>query len=150
MQTNPVDSPRTPRAPRTPRERATEPAPHSWDIAAWPQHVWPHDPKRAKWLVKAYRTDLLYHRALTRIGKRLVVLGDGYLRFMTARAKHVTDFESNNNDCGRSMIKPKSRRDPEIKQANQAHLAAVAEQRRLDKEAAAARRAGTAARDSAS
>ena len=83
----------------------TQAAPHSWDVLDWPESVWPSDSKRARWIVRAYRDQLLYHRALTRVGKRLVILGDGWGRFLAARTKDVRHFESNNNDCGRGASK---------------------------------------------
>ena len=82
---------------RVPLERATQAAPHTWDVGEWPEHVWPHEATRARWIVRAYRNDLLYHRALTRIGKRLVVIGEGWMRFLAAESAHVEDFASNNS-----------------------------------------------------
>lgn len=77
-------------------------APHSWDLDHWPSAVWPGNRERASWVLRAYRNELLYHRALTRIGKRLVVLGAGYEKFLAARMKNVEGFASNNPDCGRT------------------------------------------------
>ena len=87
----------------------TTPAPHSWSLLNWPESVWPNDAERARWIVRAYRDQLLYHRALTRVGKRLVIMGDGWSRFLSARTKDVCRFESNNNDCGRSALKPQTK-----------------------------------------
>jgi hypothetical protein len=83
----------------------TEAAPHSWDVAEWPAHVWPNDADRARWIVRAYRDQLLYHHALTRVGKRLVVLGAGWTRFLSVRADDVKRYNSNNPDCGRAAAK---------------------------------------------
>lgn len=106
MQTQITAAARAPRARRVRREPATKTAPHSWDVKTWPPQVWPHKAPQARWVLRSYRNELLYHRALTRIGKRLVVLGDGWLRFLTSQAKHVQGYESNSPECnGNSAAK---------------------------------------------
>ena len=79
-------------------------APHSWDVLNWPATVWPNEGQRAQWIVRSYRDQLLYHRALTRVGKRLVVIGCGYEKFLAAQASGVKGFRSNNPDAGRSEL----------------------------------------------
>jgi hypothetical protein len=69
---------------------------HSWELRNWPPDVWPHDQKRAEWVTRAYRQGLIDARALTRIGKTLVILGAGYTRWLEQRAQHVAEFTSNN------------------------------------------------------
>jgi hypothetical protein len=70
--------------------------PHSWELETWPLCVWPHDQKRARWILRAYRQELVAAGALTRIGKTLVVVGTNYTRWQTRRAKHVAEFAGNN------------------------------------------------------
>jgi hypothetical protein len=67
----------------------------SWDLQSWPLSVWPNDPKRAGWILRTYRPELLECGALTRIGKRIVVLGPGYRRFLNRHIGDVTEFQSN-------------------------------------------------------
>jgi len=85
--------------------RNSEVLPHSWEITSWPPSVWPNDTGRARWLVRAYRDQLLRHKALTRVGKRIVILGDGWSRFLAACASDVRGFHSNNQSCGRADSK---------------------------------------------
>jgi hypothetical protein len=67
----------------------------SWDCKLWPANVWPNDPKRALWILRTHRPELLECGALTRIGKRLVVLAPGYRRFLNRHIGDVTEFQSN-------------------------------------------------------
>jgi hypothetical protein len=83
-------------AARTSRRGGTESAePHSWDFDNWPESVWPNDPDRAKWVVRSNRRELMAEGALTRVGKRVVILGRGYKRWLARRADRVTEFDSN-------------------------------------------------------
>jgi hypothetical protein len=76
--------------------------PHSWEISTWPEGVYPSngDPeetrRRAQWLVRANRSQLMAEGALSRVGKSLVILGAGYARFLQRQACRVTEYESNN------------------------------------------------------
>jgi hypothetical protein len=76
--------------------RSNPDVPHSWDRKSWPKEVWPGDQKRAGWVLRAYRNELIAEGALTRAGKTLIVLGRGYSKWLAKRAAHVADFESNN------------------------------------------------------
>jgi hypothetical protein len=67
----------------------------SWDLPTWPANIWPNSPKRAAWILRTHRSDLLECGALSRIGKRLVVLGPGYRRFLNRHIGDVVGFESN-------------------------------------------------------
>ena len=81
--------------------------PHSWELGRWETNaadVWPHDQKRAAWVVRAYRSELVEHGALTRIGKTLVILGAGYTRWLEQRSHHVAEFTSNNPGLKRTNI----------------------------------------------
>ena len=70
--------------------------PHSWDLSSWPTSVWPGDPKRALWVARAYRSELVEVGALARSGKTLIILGRGYARWLDGRKVHVRDWDSNN------------------------------------------------------
>ena len=69
--------------------------PHSWDIQSWPAAVWPCSGERARWVLRAYRSELVAG-ALSRTGKLLIVLGKGYARWLDSRMAQVGEFESNN------------------------------------------------------
>jgi hypothetical protein len=84
------------KATRAPRVQLAQLPPAMWDANNWPKDVWPHDSKTAQWLLRAYRRDLLYHRALTRVGKKLVVFGDGWMQWLQSRAGHVEGYKANN------------------------------------------------------
>jgi hypothetical protein len=83
------------------RTRAATSSPHSWELDTWPSEVWPHGTKRAGWIARAYRKELIEAGALTRIGKKLVFLGAGYTRWQERRAQHVVEFTSNNSALGK-------------------------------------------------
>lgn len=70
--------------------------PHSWDLSRWPPEIWPGEPQRARWLVRAYRDELVQYGALARTGRTLIVLGRGYAAWLERRAAHVPGFVSNN------------------------------------------------------
>ena len=80
--------------------------PHSWDFDSWPESVWPNEPDRAKWVVRSNRRELMAEGALTRVGKRVVVLGRGYSRWLSRRADRVTDFDSNLPHLRRTVRSP--------------------------------------------
>ena len=68
---------------------------HSWDLDGWPEYVWPNDSDRARWVVRSNRRELIAEGALTRVGKRVVILGNGYSRWLARRADRVDRFNSN-------------------------------------------------------
>ncbi len=70
--------------------------PHSWDLNHWPASVWPGEGARARWVLRAYRTELVEEGALSRAGKMLIVLGRGYGRWLDRRIAKVGEIESNN------------------------------------------------------
>ena len=71
-------------------------APHSWELSTWPPEVWPHDTKRAQWLVRAYRKELVAAGALSRVGKTIIFLGTPYSQWLARRADRVVEFAGNN------------------------------------------------------
>ena len=72
-----------------------------WELNTWPSEVWPHDTKRAKWLARAYRKELVAAEAMSRIGKTIVFSRAKYIRWAERRANHVTEFHSNNPEIGK-------------------------------------------------
>jgi hypothetical protein len=83
-----------------PRPPKAESLPHSWPINDWPQHVYPNRPSSGRYLVRAYRDELISAGALTRIGRELVVLGDGYARFLARRSDKVNEYPIPPNQAG--------------------------------------------------
>lgn len=75
------------------RSNTATQAPHSWDIEHWPEGVYPHGESRARYMLRAYRDELMTAGALARVGRELVVIGDRYTRWLHARACHVPGFE---------------------------------------------------------
>lgn len=71
---------------------ATVLAPHSWDLENWPAGVYPGSESRARYLLRAYRGELVAAGALTRIGREIVVLGAPYVRWLASRVTEVPDF----------------------------------------------------------
>ena len=67
--------------------------PHSWCLTDWPVGVYPHQPSRARYLVRAHKQELLAQGALCRVGRELVVLGDRYSRWLERQSSRVADFE---------------------------------------------------------
>ena len=67
----------------------------SWDLKSWPAAIWPNDGKRARWVLRTHRPELIECGALTRVGKQVVVLSGGYLRFLRRHVGDVIEFRSN-------------------------------------------------------
>ena len=75
--------------------------PRSWELKTWPPEIWPHTEKRAQWIGRAYRTELLDARAMTRVGLKLVFIGSKYESWLERRARHVVEFQANNPAFGK-------------------------------------------------
>jgi hypothetical protein len=58
----------------------------------WPQTVYPHRASRGKYIVRAFRDELIAAGALTRIGRDLVVLGSGYSAWLSKQSSKVAGF----------------------------------------------------------
>jgi hypothetical protein len=67
--------------------------PHSWPITLWPAEVYPNDPKKGRYIVRAHKKELVAAGALTRIGRDLVVFGAGYSKWLALQAGKVAGFE---------------------------------------------------------
>lgn len=68
--------------------------PHSWPLSKWPVNVFPNDPADARNLIRFFRDELIEAKALTRVGRRLVVMGDRYDSWLRARATAVNAFQT--------------------------------------------------------
>ena len=66
---------------------------HSWSISTWPTDVYPHDTERARYLVRAHRDELVAARAIARIGRELVILGEPYTKWLERQVSAVPGFE---------------------------------------------------------
>ena len=69
---------------------ASQPAPHSWDLEHWPEHVWPGTPSKAKYTARVFRDELLIAGAVCRIGRQLVFFGSNYTRWLQTRRPKAT------------------------------------------------------------
>jgi len=67
--------------------------PHSWPINDWPPTVYPNRSSSARYLVRAHRDELLACGALSRVGRELVIMGEGYGRFLARRTGQVPGYE---------------------------------------------------------
>jgi hypothetical protein len=68
--------------------------PHSWPVADWPATVYPNRSNAARWLVRSHKDDLMACGALTRINRELVILGEGYARFLARKIERVESFDA--------------------------------------------------------
>jgi hypothetical protein len=71
---------------------AIAPLPHDWLVATWPQAVFPYDSRRARHLIRCNQDELIRFKALTRIGRTLVILGPGYLAWLESQQGRVADY----------------------------------------------------------
>jgi hypothetical protein len=70
-----------------------QPAPHSWPVSKWPAHVWPCDSARGRRFCRTYEKELVKAKALTRMGRDRVVMGEPFLRYMDRQRAKLLDFE---------------------------------------------------------
>ena len=66
---------------------------HSWPLKNWPSTVYPNDPDRATYMVRANRDELVREGALVRVGRELVIIGDKYIRWMQKKGSAVPGYE---------------------------------------------------------
>ncbi len=69
------------------------PVPHSWSLSTWPDDVWPHKTDRARYVVRANRSELLAAGAIARVGREVIVLGDRYSRWLERKSADVPGYE---------------------------------------------------------
>lgn len=67
--------------------------PVSWSLNEWPKDVFPNRPSSARQLVAAHRDALLAEGALVRPGREIVVLSEGYDRWLRKQAARVIGYE---------------------------------------------------------
>ena len=66
--------------------------PHSWAAKNWPPSVFPNDASKAGYLLKAHKDELLAVGALSRVGKDLIVYGEGWGRFLAKGTQKVANY----------------------------------------------------------
>lgn len=66
--------------------------PHDWELATWPQDVYPYDSNRARRLLRANQDELLRCGAVTRPGKHLVIFGAGYVKWLASKTARVAEY----------------------------------------------------------
>ena len=67
--------------------------PHSWPISKWPADVYPNDPKKARYLVRSHKDELLRDGVLVRVGRELAIIGSPYGRWLQKKASRVPGYE---------------------------------------------------------
>lgn len=72
---------------------STPTLPHSWTIATWPASVFPGEPSKARYLVRAHKDELRLEGALVRVGRELVIIGERYGRWLQKKAARVPGYE---------------------------------------------------------
>lgn len=77
---------------KSPRAKA-ESLPHSWPAKDWPAHVFPGNAQRAKHVLRSNRTELLADGALARVGREIIVFGEGYGRWLARKTGRVDGYE---------------------------------------------------------
>jgi hypothetical protein len=100
----------------------TIPIPHDWTFGTWPGHVYPYNGSKARHLVRVNQSALLAAGALTRIGREIVVLGAGYLKWMASNAPRVIEFDvaANRPEHADKRFAHGTKRGPTGKSANAA------------------------------
>ena len=67
--------------------------PATWQIASWPQDVWPFTPSKARTVLRFNRDELTRCGALVRPGQQLVVMGAPYLSWLQKKSDRVNDYD---------------------------------------------------------
>jgi hypothetical protein len=76
----------------TPSTPTVSTVPHSWPLSNWPPNVYPNDRRKALYLVRMQRAELLQAGAIVRVGRELVLIGEPYVRWLAKRATYVPGF----------------------------------------------------------
>ena len=66
--------------------------PHSWAVDEWPSDVYPGRASKARYTLRANRTELVAAGALVRVGRDLVVMGGPYASWLAQKANRVDGF----------------------------------------------------------
>ena len=65
---------------------------HSWSINDWPAGVYPNDARRARYLLRSNRNELVLQGVLARVGRELIVFGGKYSRWLEQKAANVPGY----------------------------------------------------------
>lgn len=65
----------------------------SWALDSWPPEIYPGTLSKARYLVRAHRSELLECGALARVGRDLVIIGSRYERWLEKQIARVPDYE---------------------------------------------------------
>ena len=71
--------------------------PHSWSVAQWPATVFPGSAAKARYLIRAHKSELVTAGAVVRVGRELVTIGSKYIRWLETKAKQVQDYHCTAN-----------------------------------------------------
>ena len=77
--------------------------PHSWPMANWDTvaaHVAPCSAKKAKYLYRMHRDELLAAGAVARIGRDIIFFGAQYEKFLKRGAARIPDYQIAANRSG--------------------------------------------------
>lgn len=66
--------------------------PHSWRAHKWPVEVAPNDSDAAKHLIRTHKEELIACGALGRIGRELIIYGEGYGVFLARKRGRVANY----------------------------------------------------------
>lgn len=66
--------------------------PHSWEVESWPSGTFPGDANKGRHVVRVHRKALLAAGALTRIGRKLVIIGQPYCKWLESQKPRVADY----------------------------------------------------------
>jgi hypothetical protein len=70
----------------------------SWAIGSWPAHIYPHEPGKARYLIRAHRIELLEAGALSSVGREIVVLGNRYQKWLEKQAVRIPGYAAPTRD----------------------------------------------------
>jgi hypothetical protein len=73
----------------------------SWGLETWPPSDWPHNRSKAKYVLRAYRDELIKAGAIGRVGRRFVVNGPQYRKWLVGRAAAVPIYTISNPNLGK-------------------------------------------------
>jgi len=71
---------------------AVAPLPSSWRARAWPPSVFPNEQRPADYIVRRYKEQLERCGALARVGRDLIVIGQGYAVFLAQNMDRVSGY----------------------------------------------------------
>lgn len=65
----------------------------SWTLANWPANVFPNNVITARYLIRQHRKELVAKKALTRVGRTLVIIGDNYRGWLLSKTTKVVGYK---------------------------------------------------------